>query len=122
MGEGLFPKFRNIMIKKILLLFPVIFIMAFCAIAQKDDPAFGIAIFDEELVTPGIKPYVSGEFNLYSGNRSTAAVFIDEIGHWYMDKGGRVVERSLIGVILGELSIGSSELADPNMRTKLGQK
>lgn len=121
MGEGLFPKSNKAMKKKTLLLFPVIFILTFSAMAQKNDPAFGIAVLDQRLVTPGIIPEVSGSFNIYSDNRTTASIFIEDIGYVYMDKGGILAERSLIDKILGEISIGSSELADPNMRNKLGR-
>lgn len=108
------------MIKKTLLLILLFFSMAYYTMAQKNDPAYGVVVFDDELVTPGIKPQVSGEFNLFSDNRSTALVFVDEIGYQISD-GTPLVERNLIGKILDEQSIGSSGLADPNQRTELGR-
>jgi len=106
------------MIKKTLLLFLLVITLAFYAIAQKDDPAFGTAIFKQELVTPGIKPDMQVGYRF---NKNGADVFVEDIGIVIGENGCQLVERNIIGIILGELSLGSSELADPNMRTKLGR-
>ncbi len=57
-----------------------------------------VALFDKELVTPGIQPEVSGGYNLFSDNRAATGVFVEDIGHLYKHKGITEVERSLIGL------------------------
>jgi len=48
-------------------------------------------------------------------------VFNEEVREFLMDKDIVVSERVLFDKILGELNLGSSELADPNMSNKLGR-
>ncbi len=74
------------------------------------DPALGI-------VTVKPKPATIEKFFI----KNVVEVFEREIEEKLWDKNITTLERDLFDKILGELNLGSSELADPNMSLKLGR-
>jgi hypothetical protein len=85
------------------------------ALDKENDPAFAIASFDPKPATPR---YQDGSWSYYGETSSKG--FHSEMDYKLLCLIA-IAERELIDKILQEQIIGSSELADPDMRTRLGK-
>lgn len=84
------------------------------------DPALGIATVNPKIATIDLD-YWESVSGVVKNGENNGKVLLEELTLELQDNNIRFVSRSLLDKILGELNLGSSELADPVSSPKLGK-
>ena len=89
---------------------------------EKPDDALGIAFFEQpNAATIDIETFTTMSGKKITQGENNSSVYVDEIRYNLAENNLRIVERALLEKILGEIQLGSSELADSNARVEAGK-
>ncbi|SFS70393.1 hypothetical protein [Lutibacter maritimus] len=89
---------------------------------EKKEDALGIAFFEQpNAATIDLETFTTMSGKKITQGENNSSVYMEEIKYNLMDNNLRIVERALLEKLLGEINLGSSELADPAARVEAGK-